>query len=73
MYSSTQKIDKNTLRQKGERIMSDKQKEALDKFGAVIENMSDDDLERVLLIGEGMAIMSDIKKCKPDAKTTRMG
>lgn len=53
--------------------MSEKQKEALDKFGAVIENMSDDDLERVLLIGEGMAIMSDIKKRKPDATTTRIG
>ena len=48
--------------------MSEKQKEVLNKFGSVIANMSDDDLERVLLIGEGMAIMSDIKSKKDEAK-----
>lgn len=48
--------------------MSDKQKEVLNKFGSVIATMSDDDLERVLLIGEGMAIMSDIKSKKDEAK-----
>lgn len=48
--------------------MSEKQKEVLNKFGSVIATMSDDDLERVLLIGEGMAIMSDIKSKKDGAK-----
>lgn len=48
--------------------MSEKQKEVLDKFGSVIATMSDDDLERVLLIGEGMAIMSDIKSNKDESK-----
>ena len=53
--------------------MSDKQKEVLDKFGSVIATMSDDDLERVLLIGEGMAIMSDIKSKKDEAKEKAQG
>ena len=48
--------------------MSEKQKEVLDKFGSVIAAMSDDDLERVLLIGEGMVIMSDIKSKKDGVK-----
>ena len=48
--------------------MSEKQKEVLNKFGSVIATMSDDDLERVLLIGEGMAFMSDIKSKKDGAK-----
>lgn len=42
--------------------MSEKQKEALEKFGTVIKDMSDRELENLLLIGEGMAIMSDIKE-----------
>lgn len=48
--------------------MSEKQKEVLNKFGSVIATISDDDLERLLLIGEGMAIMSDIKSKKNEAK-----
>lgn len=42
--------------------MSEKQKEALEKFGAVIKDMSDRELENLLLVGEGMAIMSGIKE-----------
>jgi hypothetical protein len=42
--------------------MSEKQKEALERFGAVIEKMSDKELENLLLVGEGMAIMSGIKE-----------
>ena len=62
------KANKTIKMQKGVRTMSEKQKEVLDKFGSVIATMSDDDLERVLLIGEGMAIMSDIKSKKDEAK-----
>ena len=42
--------------------MSEKQKEALEKFGAVIEKMSDRELENLLLVGEGMVIMNGIKE-----------
>lgn len=42
--------------------MSEKQKEALDKLGKVIESMSDREVENLLLVGEGMAIMSGIKE-----------
>ena len=42
--------------------MSEKQKEALEKFGAVIEKMSDRELENLLLVGEGLVIMNGIKE-----------
>lgn len=44
--------------------MPDKQKEVLEKFGTVIEKMSDRELENLLLVGEGMVIMSGIKEQK---------
>lgn len=44
--------------------MSEKQKEALERFGAVIKKMSDKELENLLLVGEGMALMSGIKENK---------
>lgn len=48
--------------------MSEKQKRTLEKFGTVIENMSDEDLEALLLVGEGMVIMSGIKEKKKKPK-----
>lgn len=42
--------------------MSEKQKEALAKLGKVIETMSEREVENLLLVGEGMAIMSGIKE-----------
>lgn len=53
--------------------MSDKQKEALEKFGAVIENMSDRELENLLLVGEGMVIMSGIKDKKQEEQEQKVG
>ena len=44
--------------------MSEKKKEALERLGGVIEKMSDKELENLLLVGEGMAIMSGIKENK---------
>ena len=41
--------------------MSEKQKEVLEKFGEVIKDMSDEELEKVLLVGTGMGIMSDVR------------
>ena len=48
--------------------MSEKQIEALEKFGEVIKDMSDRELENLLLVGEGMAIMSGIKDKKTEEK-----
>lgn len=49
--------------------MPEKQKAALEKFGAVIEKLSDRELENLLLVGEGMVIMSGIKEKKTNAES----
>ena len=48
------------------RVMSEKQKEALNRFGAMMENMTDRELENLLLVGEGMVIMAGIKEAKKE-------
>lgn len=49
------------------RVMSEKQKEALNRFGAMMENMTDRELENLLLVGEGMVIMAGIKEAKKES------
>ena len=46
--------------------MSERQKEALNRFGAMMENMTDRELENLLLVGEGMVIMAGIKEGKKE-------
>lgn len=41
--------------------MSDKQKEILERIGEMMKEMNDKQLENLLYVGEGMAIMSAIK------------
>lgn len=41
--------------------MSNKQKAIMDKFEGLMKKMSDEELEKLLLVGEGMVIMSGIK------------
>lgn len=53
--------------------MSEKQKEVLEKFGEVIKDMSDEELEKILLIGNGMGIMSDIRNKKFTVEEEKAG
>lgn len=42
--------------------MTEKQWQVLEQIGKLMNSMSDGELEKLLLIGEGMAIMADIKE-----------
>lgn len=42
--------------------MTEKQKQALEKLGKVIEKMSDEGLERLLNIGDGIAIGMELAR-----------
>ncbi len=42
--------------------MTKRQWQMLEKLESLMRTMSDNELEKLLLVGEGMAIMSDIKE-----------
>lgn len=44
--------------------MTEKQKQALEKLGKVIEKMSDEGLEKLLSIGDGIAIGMELAGAK---------
>ena len=43
-------------------MAEDISREVIDKFEKVVKNMTDRELNNLLLVGEGMAIMSGIKE-----------
>ena len=48
--------------------MSEKQKKVMEKLEKVMNEMTDRELENLLLVGEGMVIMAGIKKEKKKEK-----
>lgn len=50
--------------------MSEKQKQVLDRFGKVMERMDDATLEKILIFGEGMVVMSDLMNKKQEKTST---
>lgn len=53
--------------------MSNKQKAIMDKFEGLMKKMSDEELEKLLLVGEGMVIMSGIKEKSQLQKNRKLG
>ena len=53
--------------------MSNKQKAIMDKFEVIMKKMSDEELEKLLLVGEGMVIMSGIKEKRSIAREEKAG
>lgn len=48
--------------------MTEKQKQALERFEKMMKTMSDRELENLLLVGEGMVIMAGIKESQEKSK-----
>lgn len=51
--------------------MSDKERTLMQKIEGVMEHMDDNELEKFLLVGEGMVIMAGIKDEKSENRRER--
>lgn len=48
--------------QKGGEDMSDKEEQILETIGKIVPNLSDEEKEKLLFFGEGMAVLKEIQK-----------
>lgn len=53
--------------------MSEKEKKAMERFEQLFKNMSDRELENLLLVGEGMVIMAGIKDTREGEESKKAG